>query len=91
MKQDMNTRDVHIDRWKNETSELRNCNPRVSIEYGYRMATVWLESVFVRKERTFGPSLTNSQSVGHGLHFLRYAAVLILMFLGVGEAWGQAD
>lgn len=45
---------------------------------------------FVRKERTFGPSLTNSQSVGHGLHFLRYAAVLILMILGVGEMRGQA-
>ena len=59
-------------------------------ENAWSMARIWSENVFVRKERTLSPSRTNSQSVGHELRFIRYAAVLILMMVvGVSEIRGQ--
>ena len=61
-------------------------------ENAWSMARIWSENVFVRKERTLSPSRTNSQSVGHGLRFIRYAAMLLLMMVvGVNCAWAQTD
>jgi len=57
---------------------------------GYSMGRVWLEHLLVRPERTLGTSGAYPQSVGGVLHTLRYAVCLILMmFVGVSEAWGQ--
>lgn len=64
--------------------------PRVWLEYGWSMARVWLQYIFVRKERTLCPSRTNSQSVEHGLRFLRNAAMLLLlMVVGIGGVKAQ--
>ena len=62
---------------------------RVWLEYGWSMARVWLEHLFFRQERNFGPSGTNSFSVGNGLRSLRYAVMLVLMIVGVTGIWAQ--
>ena len=62
--------------------------PRVCLEYAKSMARVWLEYVFVRKERTLSPSRANSQSVPY---VLKTMLMLLMMFLGVGQMWGQTN
>lgn len=64
---------------------------RVWLEYGKSMGRVCQEYLSVRRERTLVPSGAHSQSVGHVLHFVRYAAMIVMM-MGVGvNVWGQSE
>ena len=63
--------------------------PRVCLAYAYTHLIRKPYAISVRARRTGSLLLTDQESAPYGLHFLRYAAILLLlMVVGVNTGWG---